>query len=228
MAEPEPKIRTVAGTKRSVSAQPCTIVIFGGSGDLARRKLVPAVYNLLLDGMLSENYAVVGVGRRQMSHEDFRDVMREGITKHSRQALDDGTWGDFSQRLFYFSGEVNQAKTYLELKTNLEKDILLSMDAAIPCGLILHELVSNALKYAFPDGRRGSIRIELYSDSAGRLHLIVADDGIGLPNSLDFRHTETLGLQLVVTLVDQLDGTINFHDSSGSEFKIQFSDWKEM
>jgi len=110
----------------------------------------------------------------------------------------------------------------IQLKMNLQNDVLLSIDTAIPCGLILHELVSNALKYAFPESRRGEVRIELYSDTPGRLNLIVADDGVGLPNSLDFRKTETLGLQLVNTLVDQLDGCIDLHNGSGTEFKIQF------
>ena len=114
----------------------------------------------------------------------------------------------------------------IQLKTHLQKDVLLGIDTAIPCGLIIHELLSNALKYAFPESRRGKIRIEFYSDSAGRLNLIIADDGVGLPNTLDFHHTETLGLQLVVTLVDQLDGCIDLHNGSGTEFKIQFSDSK--
>src|SRR3990172_4479928 len=101
MAETEQDKLVVSERKRSLTAQPCTLVIFGGSGDLARRKLVPAVYNLLLDGVLPPNYAVLGVGRQQMSDPEFHAALREGIEKHSRQALVDGKWQEFSRRLFF-------------------------------------------------------------------------------------------------------------------------------
>ncbi|MGE3977661.1 MAG: glucose-6-phosphate dehydrogenase, partial [Nitrospira sp.] len=64
--------------------EPCTLVIFGGSGDLARRRLIPAVYNLLLDGLLPSNYVVLGLGRTPMSDEEFRATVRDGVIKHSR------------------------------------------------------------------------------------------------------------------------------------------------
>lgn len=75
---------------RGLGAEPCTLVIFGGSGDLARRKLVPALYNLFLDGSLPSNFAVLGIGRKPLSDQDFRDGMREGVVKYSRRALDGG------------------------------------------------------------------------------------------------------------------------------------------
>ncbi|MDR4474175.1 MAG: glucose-6-phosphate dehydrogenase, partial [Nitrospira sp.] len=67
--------------------EPCTLVIFGGSGDLARRRLIPAVYNLLLDGLLPAKYAVIGLGRKPMTDDEFRALVREGVVTHSRQAL---------------------------------------------------------------------------------------------------------------------------------------------
>jgi glucose-6-phosphate 1-dehydrogenase len=120
MAETRDKV-IVSEAKRNLTAQPCTLVIFGGSGDLARRKLVPAVYNLLLDGALPRNYAVVGVGRQQMSDPEFHAALREGIEKHSRQALMEGKWEEFTRRLFYLSGELDDANTFQELKARLEK-----------------------------------------------------------------------------------------------------------
>jgi two-component sensor histidine kinase len=102
------------------------------------------------------------------------------------------------------------------------EDVFLGIDAAIPCGLILNELVSNALKHAFPDGREGKVWIELRNDDAQRLTLTVSDDGIGLPEGLDIRDTNSLGLRLVNTLVRQLDGTMEIHGKSGTEFKISF------
>src|SRR5213592_1385639 len=70
---------------RPLVPQPCTLVIFGGSGDLARRKLIPAVYNLVLDGVLPPNYAILGNARKPLSDTDFRQIAREGIVKYSRR-----------------------------------------------------------------------------------------------------------------------------------------------
>jgi len=106
---------------RSFAAEPCTLVIFGGSGDLAKRKLVPAVYNLLLDGVLPPNYAILGLGRKPLSDEEFRASSREGITKYSRQQLSDDTWKDFEKRLFYLSAGIDDAKSYQDIKARCEK-----------------------------------------------------------------------------------------------------------
>lgn len=100
---------------------PCTLVIFGGSGDLARRKLVPAVYNLLLDGVLPSHYAVLGTGRRPLSDDDFRRTTREGVQKYSRRELVESSWGDFERHLFYQAGAIDTPKAYHELKARLEK-----------------------------------------------------------------------------------------------------------
>src|SRR5574342_1257660 len=84
--------------------EPCTLVIFGGSGDLARRRLIPALYNLLLDGLMPSNYAVLGLGRTPMSDEEFRGIAREGVMAHSRQALVETTWNEFAAHLHYIAG----------------------------------------------------------------------------------------------------------------------------
>lgn len=96
------------------SVEPCTLVIFGGSGDLARRRLIPAVYNLLLDGLLPSNYVVLGLGRTPMSDEEFRTTVRDGVIKHSRQALIEETWTTFSKHLFYLAGETTTPKPTLD------------------------------------------------------------------------------------------------------------------
>ncbi|MDZ7290528.1 MAG: PAS domain S-box protein [candidate division KSB1 bacterium] len=107
----------------------------------------------------------------------------------------------------------------IALQVNIDK-VLLDIETAIPCGLIINELVSNSLKYAFPSGTNGEIRIDLHSDYDGKLVLLVSDNGIGFPKSLDFRNTESLGLQLVSTLTDQLNGSIELDRSAGTSFKI--------
>lgn len=102
-------------------------------------------------------------------------------------------------------------------------DIKFNMETAVPCGLIISEIVSNSLKYAFPDGINGKLKVSMkkYGD---KFELIVCDNGIGLPKDLDFKNTESLGLQLVNSLVDQIDGEIKLNKSHGTEFKIIFKE----
>ncbi len=104
-----------------MTPEPCTLVIFGGSGDLARRKLVPALYNLLLDGVLPPNYAVLGIGRKPLTDLDFRVSSRDGVVKYSRQELADSKWADFERRLFYLAGAIDDPKSYEEIRARLEK-----------------------------------------------------------------------------------------------------------
>jgi two-component sensor histidine kinase len=100
--------------------------------------------------------------------------------------------------------------------------VALDIDWAIPCGLIINELVSNALKYAFPDDRRGEIAICFAVDEDDWITFKVADNGIGLPPALDPWRTETLGLQLVRLLVRQLQGEISLAQQGGTTFTIRF------
>jgi PAS domain S-box-containing protein len=101
------------------------------------------------------------------------------------------------------------------------KDTFLDIDHAVPCGLLIHELVSNALKHAFPEGQGGEIRIEARTEN-GQTKLCVSDDGVGLPEDVDFHHAKSLGLQLVNTLVKQLRGTINLDSRQGTRFEVTF------
>ncbi len=98
----------------------------------------------------------------------------------------------------------------------------LSIDTAIPCGLIINELVTNSLKYAFPKGRKGEIQVCLHLVGDGEVALTVSDNGVGLPPGFDIERTESLGLRLVTTLADQIDGRVHIGCDVGSEFKISF------
>ncbi|MEB3883116.1 histidine kinase dimerization/phosphoacceptor domain -containing protein [Lyngbya sp. CCY1209] len=102
--------------------------------------------------------------------------------------------------------------------------IYLNVETANPCGLIVNELVSNALKHAFPDGRSGTLKLSLRRDEGEKIILIVKDDGIGFPENLDFRTVESLGLELVCTLTHQLRGTLEMSRNNGTEFKLVFSE----
>jgi PAS domain S-box-containing protein len=101
--------------------------------------------------------------------------------------------------------------------------VRLSINTAIPCGLIINELISNSLKHAFPGGREGEIRIQLARTDAGALVLTVSDDGIGIPEHVDFRSSPSLGLTLVSSLVAQLGGTIELDRRGGTTFTITFN-----
>jgi two-component sensor histidine kinase len=103
------------------------------------------------------------------------------------------------------------------------QDVYLAIDTAIPCGLIINELISNALKHAFPNGSSGKIQIKMEMGDAHQFILIVGDNGIGFPKDVDFRNTESLGMQLINTLVNQLDGSIELRSNEGTEFKITFA-----
>lgn len=121
------------------------------------------------------------------------------------------------KNLFY-SFEANQQK----IRTNFAIDtIFLNLDLSIPCGLIINELVSNALKYAFDDGREGAIFITLKKHE-GKIKMVVSDNGRGIPEHVNFRNTETLGLQLVSTLTEQINGTITMNRNKGTTFEIIF------
>jgi PAS domain S-box-containing protein len=101
------------------------------------------------------------------------------------------------------------------------KNVYFDVNVGIPCGLIINELLTNALKHAFPDGRNGTVSVSL-SPEDGRITLAVADDGIGFPENIDFRNTESLGFQLVTALVEQLGGTIELARDEGTTFVISF------
>ncbi len=101
-------------------------------------------------------------------------------------------------------------------------EVSLQLDRAIPFGLIINELVSNALKYAFPLNRQGTIYLHVNSLTDGHFELLVRDDGVGLPDSFNLRKLKSLGLQLVSDLVIQLGGKLSFSGQAGSDFRMTF------
>ena len=100
--------------------------------------------------------------------------------------------------------------------------VSLPLQSAMPCGLIVNELVSNALKHAFPNGDGGEVRIDLSTEPGNVIVLSVTDDGVGLPDDLDPAEATTLGLQLVTLLADQLRGEIVTHRAKPTRFMLRF------
>lgn len=133
---------------------------------------------------------------------------------------------------FDFGGYIRVLTTYLFRSSELSasailldinvEDVSLDINKAIPCGLIINELVSNALKHAFPEGKKGKIRIDMHSHKKGQYTLIVSDNGIGFPKDIDFRNTESLGMQLVNDLIGQLKGSIDLDRKSGTTVELTF------
>src|SRR2546430_4613340 len=101
--------------------QPCAIVIFGATGDLTHRKLIPALYNLAADGELPPAMAIVGFARRPKSDDDFRKEMEEAVREFSRQAVRDEIWKTFSQSLSYHQSEFGDEAGYKSLGDRLDK-----------------------------------------------------------------------------------------------------------
>jgi two-component sensor histidine kinase len=98
----------------------------------------------------------------------------------------------------------------------------LAIDVAIPCGLIVNELAINSLKHAFPQRRGGQVRVVLKELGPDKLHLLVADDGVGMPPHIDPRNTPSLGLDLVFTFADQLDAEVEVSRDAGTAFRFEF------
>jgi len=113
-------------------------------------------------------------------------------------------------------------KSNIKLDINIE-NVPLNINYAVPCGLIINELVTNSFKYAFPDGRQGIIKISAKSNDDGMIQLSISDDGIGIPKDLDIRNTNSLGLRLIIGLAEsQLHGEMILNRDSGTEFQINF------
>jgi two-component sensor histidine kinase/PAS domain-containing protein len=108
----------------------------------------------------------------------------------------------------------------VELSFNMDT-VDLNLDVAIPCGLVLNEIITNTMKYAFPAKKVGEIAISLEED-ANNIRLTVADNGIGLPTNYDYLHSETLGMQLILTLVEQVDGSLEIENLNGLKYLITF------
>ena len=131
---------------------------------------------------------------------------------------------DFSEYIQHLTRNLfssyNIRPDFLELQTNV-RDVYFSLETAIPCGLLINELLTNALKHAFPDGSKGKVQVDL-SSTDKKYTLLIRDDGVGLPEGLDLDNPETLGLQLIKALVDQLDADYEIQRGIDTTFIFRF------
>ncbi len=131
-------------------------------------------------------------------------------------------WRDYVLRLVQHLRQSNEdAARRVAIKVDVD-DINLGIESAIPLGLIINELISNAFKHGFPGGRHGEILLRMHRLDSGELELDVTDDGVGLPEGFDLAKVTSLGMQLVLSLSEQLNGTFGHGTSSGTQFTLRF------
>jgi PAS domain S-box-containing protein len=132
---------------------------------------------------------------------------------------------EFSQYIKELSQQVSRSNEFqgagigVKVKAN---NIKLGIDTAIPCGLIINELLTNAFKYAFPNNRQGEIRIHMQMKENKSYELIVSDNGVGLAEHIDVQNTSSFGLNLVCLLTQQLEGKVDVQREKGTRFIITF------
>jgi glucose-6-phosphate 1-dehydrogenase len=109
----DPHAYATTGLAQGKRPHACVLTIFGASGDLTKRKLLPALCNLALEHRLPERFAVVGCARSEMSHEEFRNKMREAVSQFSRTGLkDESIWQQFAANLYYVQGDYDRPDGY--------------------------------------------------------------------------------------------------------------------
>ena len=126
---------------------------------------------------------------------------------------------ELSNSLFR-SYNLDSGKISLEMHIG---NIILDTDTAVHCGLIINELVSNSIKYAFPENSEGVISINFYSENKGDFILIVGDNGVGLPKDFNPEKSDTLGMMLIKILIEQINGTMDIQNNNGVTFTFKFS-----
>lgn len=178
--------------------------------------------------------SLLSLQARAIENEQARAVLRE--SKHRVQSMaliheklyqaKELAKIDFAEyiqnltRTLFRSYQINLNSVVLRFNIG---SFFLNIDVAVRCGLIINELVSNSLKYAFTNQKTGEILVEMKQGDANQFILLVSDDGIGLPSTIDFLNTKSLGLQLVNILTEQLGGELELGGDRGTAFKITFA-----
>jgi PAS domain S-box-containing protein len=178
--------------------------------------------------------SLLGLQSRVISDDATRKIFQESQNRvHSMALLHESLYQSNNLSRIDFPDYIRQLADHLfrsygvgadriRLRTNLDM-LYLNLDAAVPCGLIINELISNSLKYAFPDGRAGEVRVELHEHPLHMARLVVADNGIGLGSDIDWDTARTLGLRLVRTLAEQLGAKIDVNSQAGMEVRLTFA-----
>ena len=180
--------------------------------------------------------SLLNLQSRRIQDPDVLEMFRESQRRIRSMALiherlyqsSDLARIEFSQYLrnlathLFHSYQISSDRVRLRLDA---EEVFLNINTAIPCGLIINELISNALKHGFPEGRTGEVVVELHRVLGNGYIVRVRDDGVGFPEGLDYRRTETLGMQIVNTLVGQIEGRLDLaRGPAGSTFSLEFNE----
>ncbi|OPY39318.1 MAG: Bacterioopsin transcriptional activator [Methanoregula sp. PtaU1.Bin051] len=176
--------------------------------------------------------SLLSLQAKRVKDENVQEIMRESMTRVRSIALvHEKLYQSPNLSSIDYEEYINKMAGYLFQSYNVDpdlirvtvdaKNILFTIEQAVPVSLILNELLSNALKYAFPQGRTGEIHINIHREGDNYI-FIVADNGVGLPEDINLIKSKTLGLQLVDTLVKQIQGTLEVERSNGAVFRIRF------
>lgn len=169
----------------------------------------------------------------KVSDPDTKDILRESQNRVRTMALiheklyQSSDLAQVNFRSYLQSLVTYLTQSYRERSANVTvqieaEDVMLDIDAAIPCGLIVNELVSNSLKYAFPENQPGSIKLTCHQPQAGKYVLVVSDDGVGLPDGFDIAQAPSLGYKLVTNLTGQIEGKLELLRDRGTTCRISF------
>jgi two-component sensor histidine kinase len=158
---------------------------------------------------------------------DVHDRVRSMALVHEKlyesANLAEVQFADYAQSLLAYLWRAHGAAA-ARIRLTLELDpVALSVETAVPCGLILNELAGNALKHAFAGRTEGEVTVALRNGAAGRVSLAVGDNGVGLPPGTDWRQSRSLGLRLVQMLAGQLNATVEARGGDGTVFEISFT-----
>jgi two-component sensor histidine kinase len=170
------------------------------------RRLEPGVTHDALQECQTRVLAIALIHEQLYQSSDYSHVQFANYTR------------SLAANVFHATG-ISQQRVKLELAID---DVPLGIDRAIPCGLVINELITNALRHGFNGDRAGTIRVELSKLVDARVRLTVRDDGVGLPPGFDIRALRSMGLQLVTTLSEQLDATLVVDGAHGASFELTF------
>jgi PAS domain S-box-containing protein len=183
-------------------------------------QVISSILNLQSSYISDEN--ALGILRESQDRIKSMSFVHESL--YQSKTLSEVNFAEYIQNIarnLYHS--YGRPEGGIGLEFDLEP-IYLNLDTSIPCGLIINEVVSNSLKYAFAGREKGTIKIAFSKFSEDKLKLIISDDGIGLPENFDIENAESLGLQLVTTLITQIGGELDIDVSKGTCFNILFKE----
>jgi two-component sensor histidine kinase/ActR/RegA family two-component response regulator len=177
--------------------------------------------------------SILRMQSRNIDDPKLKDVLQESQNRiHSMALIHENLYSNKSLANIKFASYIksltgNIARTYASQQSIIKfdykiDDAYLPMDIAIPCGLIINELISNSFKYAFTNKPTGTISIHFKHIIDDQFQLIVSDNGVGIPNDVDITKTKSLGMKILRKLVQQIDGELKYDFSNGTKFTIIF------